>query len=141
MKKIFNCIIIFLCIAIATSIDNGLGKTPQMGWNSWNHFKCNVSETLVKQTTDKIIELGLDKKGYVHVNIDDCWQVDRDNTTKVIIEDKTRFSSGMGSLAKYIHDKGLKFGLYSDAGPMTCQSRPGSYGFEKIDAQTYAKWG
>ncbi len=141
MKQSYSFILILFLIAIGASVDNGLGKTPQMGWNSWNHFKCNINETVLKQTTDKIIELGLDKKGYIYVNVDDCWQTDRDNTTKVIIEDKKKFPSGMGSLAKYVHEKGLKFGLYSDAGSMTCQSKPGSYGFEKIDAETYAKWG
>jgi alpha-galactosidase len=95
---------------------------------------------VIKETADKIVQLGLDKKGYVFVNLDDCWQIDRDNTTKVIIEDKKKFPSGMPALSKYVHSKGLKFGLYSDAGSQTCQGRPGSYGFEKIDAQTYAKW-
>jgi alpha-galactosidase len=123
---------VFICFAMLgtiLAIDNGLGKTPPMGWNSWNHFDCNISETIVKATADRIVELGLDKKGYVYVNLDDCWQIARDNTTKVIIEDKKNFPSGMGALAKYVHDKGLKFGLYSDAGTNTCQGRPGSYGF------------
>ena len=86
------------------------------------------------------MELGLDKKGYSYVNVDDCWQISRDNLTKVIVEDIAKFPAGMPALVKYVHSKGLKFGLYSDAGSQTCEGRPGSYGFEKVDALTYAKW-
>ena len=129
MKSSLWITLVLALVALGTAVDNGLGKTPQMGWNSWNHFNCNINETVLKQTADKIVELGLGKKGYVYVNVDDCWQIDRDSTTKVIIEDKKKFPSGMDGLAKYIHSKGLKFGLYSDAGSKTCQGRPGSYGY------------
>ena len=78
--------------------------------------------------------------GYRYVNIDDCWQKERNDTTKEIIPDPTRFPSGMAALVDYVHSKGLLFGLYSDAGTETCQKRPGSYGYETIDANTYAKW-
>ncbi len=62
------------------ALNNGLGLTPQMGWNSWNKFACNINENLIKQTADKIVEMGLDKLGYKYVNIDDCWNaVERDS--------------------------------------------------------------
>ena len=103
MKILYAVFIFMVLFGIVVTIDNGLGKTPPMGWNSWNHFNCNISENLIKATADRIVELGLDKKGYVYVNLDDCWQIDRDNTTKVIIEDKKNFPSGMAALGKYIH--------------------------------------
>lgn len=70
--------LLLICLScLAVSIDNGLAKTPQMGWNSWNHYNCDINETVIKQTADKMVELGLDKKGYVYVNVDDCWQIAR----------------------------------------------------------------
>ncbi len=131
---------IILLVVFTTALDNGLGKTPPMGWNSWNKFHCNINETLIKQTADLIVSTGLAAKGYKYVNLDDCWQIDRNRTTSEIIEDKSKFPSGMAALGEYIHNKGLLFGLYSDAGFKTCQGRPGSLGYEKIDAATYAKW-
>ena len=117
-----------------------LAKTPPMGWNSWNKFACNVSEKLIKETADAMVETGMKEAGYEYVVIDDCWQVSRD-TAGNIIPDAARFPSGMKALADYVHSKGLKFGLYSDAGTATCQKRPGSKGFEEKDAKQYASWG
>ncbi len=76
-SKLKLVLLIFINLSLIYSIDNGLGKTPPMGWNGWNQFQCEVNETVVKQAADKIIELGLDKKGYVHINLDDCWQTGR----------------------------------------------------------------
>jgi alpha-galactosidase len=111
-----------------------------MGWNSWNKFGCDVSEQLIKETADAMVASGMKDAGYQYVVIDDCWQVDRDAQGN-IIADPQRFPSGMKALADYVHSKGLKFGLYSDAGMMTCQERPGSRGYEFQDARTYAAWG
>lgn len=131
---------LFLLVAVALSLDNGLGLTPPMGWNSWNRFGCGINETLIKQTADLMVSTGLAAKGYRYINLDDCWQVDRNATTKEIIEDKIKFPSGMAALGEYIHSKGLLYGLYSDAGYKTCEGRPGSLGYETVDANTYAKW-
>jgi alpha-galactosidase len=117
-----------------------LAKTPPMGWNSWNKFACNVSEELIKGAADAIVANGMRDAGYQYVVIDDCWQVSRDAEGN-IVPDATRFPSGMKALADYVHSKGLKFGLYSDAGTGTCQGRPGSKGFEEKDARQYAAWG
>jgi alpha-galactosidase len=123
-----------------SALDNGLAKTPPMGWNSWNKFGCEVSEKLVKEMADAMVASGMKDAGYLYVVIDDCWQVKRDDKGR-IVADGERFPSGIKALADYIHAKGLKFGLYSDAGTATCQGRPGSHGFEAIDAGTYAGWG
>eukprot|EP00980_Cylindrotheca_fusiformis_P024916 scaffold12720_cov152-Cylindrotheca_fusiformis.AAC.5 len=121
------------------AVDNGLGLTPPMGWNSWNRFGCNIDETLIKETVDAALDLGLDKLGYVYYNLDDCWQKRR-NATGYIVEDGERFPSSIASLSDYIHSKGVKFGLYSDAGLFTCQRRPGSLNHELRDAKSYKAW-
>lgn len=118
----------------------GLAKTPQMGWNSWNKFASNINEQLVRETADAMVEKGLVDAGYVYLNIDDCWHGERD-AQGFITENKEKFPSGMKSLADYIHSKGLKFGIYSDAGEQTCACFPGSLGHEYQDAYVYAHWG
>ena len=120
------------------ALDNGLGRTPQMGWSSWNHFRCDFNQTLVEKIADAFISLGLDKLGYEYVNVDGCWAKSRDSNN-VIQVDTSKFPDWQG-LINYVHSKGLKFGFYSDAGTLTCQSRPGSLGYEDIDARTYANW-
>jgi alpha-galactosidase len=111
-----------------------------MGWNSWNKFACNVSEQLIRETADAMISTGMHAAGYQYVNIDDCWQVSRDAQGN-IVADPARFPSGIKALADYVHGKGLKLGVYTDAGRLTCQKRPGSYDHEVQDAKTYASWG
>ena len=124
----------------AGSPGNTLAKTPPMGWNSWNKFACNVSEDLIRQTADAMVSSGMKDAGYQYVVIDDCWQVERDANGNIVADGK-RFPSGIKALADYVHGKGLKFGLYSDAGTKTCQGRPGSRGYEFQDARQYAAWG
>jgi alpha-galactosidase len=119
---------------------DGLALTPPMGWNSWNKFGCNVSEKLIREAADALVATGMKDAGYQYVVIDDCWQVKRDDKGR-IVPDPERFSSGMKALADYVHGKGLKFGLYSDAGTGTCEKRPGSKDHEETDARTYAEWG
>ena len=124
----------------AGSPGNTLAKTPPMGWNSWNKFACNVSEDMIRQTADAMVSSGMKDAGYQYVVIDDCWQVERDANGNIVADGK-RFPSGIKALADYVHGKGLKFGLYSDAGTKTCQGRPGSRGYEFQDARQYAAWG
>ncbi|XP_047334217.1 alpha-galactosidase-like [Impatiens glandulifera] len=121
---------------------NGLGLTPQMGWNSWNHFQCQVEEKLIRETADAIVSSGLAALGYKYVNIDDCWaELNRDSKGNLLPRAST-FPSGIKALADYIHSKGLKLGIYSDAGTQTCSTTmPGSLGFEEQDAKTFASWG
>lgn len=122
-----------------TALDNGLGLTPQMGWNSWNHFTCSVNDQLVRDTADAFIANSLHRHGYMYVNIDDCWAKSR-SSDGTIQPDPATFPD-MKALADYIHSKGLKFGLYSSAGTETCAKRPGSLHYETNDANTYAQWG
>jgi len=117
-----------------------LAQTPPMGWNSWNKFACNVSEQLIRETADAMVSSGMQAAGYQYINIDDCWQVSRD-AQGTIVADAARFPSGIKALADYVHSKGLKLGVYTDAGTLTCEKRPGSLGHELQDAKTYAAWG
>jgi alpha-galactosidase len=116
----------------------GLALTPPMGWNSWNKFACNVDEKLIRQMADAMVATGMKDAGYTYINIDDSWHGDRDSLG-FIHPDPTRFPSGMKALADYVHSKGLKLGVYSDAGSQTCGGRPGSRGYEFQDALMYAK--
>jgi len=122
------------------ALDNGLARTPPMGWNSWNHFGCNVSAQLIRETADAMVASGLRDAGFEYVVIDDCWQVARDGDGR-LVADSARFPGGIKPLADYVHAKGLKFGIYTDAGRKTCQGRPGTYGHEVVDARTFAAWG
>jgi len=143
MKRLLSVASLLLFVFCFTDVrahDNGLAKTPPMGWNSWNKFACNVSEKLIKEMADAMVTSGMRDAGYVYLVIDDCWQIDRDAQGN-ILPDPQRFPSGMKALADYVHSKGLKFGLYSDAGTLTCQKRPGSRGYEFQDARQYAAWG
>ncbi|KAI9087958.1 hypothetical protein K1719_030288 [Acacia pycnantha] len=124
------------------SQSNGLALTPPMGWNSWNHFGCNINEDLIKQTADAMVSKGLSSLGYHYINIDDCWgELTRDSQGNLVAKAST-FPSGIKALADYVHSKGLKLGIYSDAGTQTCSKRqPGSLGHEDHDAKTFASWG
>lgn len=122
-------------------LNNGLAKTPQMGWNSWNFFACNINETVIKETADALISTGLAELGYVYVNIDDCWSSTKRDSKGQLIPDPKTFPSGIKALADYVHEKGLKLGIYSDAGAFTCEVRPGSLFHEKDDAELFASWG
>ncbi|KAJ6296512.1 hypothetical protein OIU78_024376 [Salix suchowensis] len=121
---------------------NGLGLAPPMGWNSWNHFHCDIEEKLIRETADAMVSSGLAALGYEHVNLDDCWaELNRDSEGNLVPKTST-FPSGIKALADYIHGKGLKLGIYSDAGSQTCsRTMPGSLGHEEHDARTFASWG
>ncbi|CAI0416436.1 unnamed protein product [Linum tenue] len=122
-------------------ITNGLGMTPPMGWNSWNHFHCDINEKMIKATADGLVSSGLAKLGYVYVNIDDCWAEKTRDCKGNLRPKKSTFPSGIKAVADYVHSKGLKLGIYSDAGYYTCsKTQPGSLGYEEQDAQTFASW-
>jgi alpha-galactosidase len=121
-------------------VSKGLALTPPMGWNTWNKFACNVSDELVRGMADAMVKSGMKDAGYQYIVIDDCWQVSRDPNGNIVV-DQQRFPNGMKAVADYVHSVGLKFGIYSDAGTMTCQKRPAGLGHEYQDARTYASWG
>jgi len=140
MKKNGWLVIFLLCVPLMAQKFDKMALTPPMGWNSWNRFGCDVNEQLIRETADAMVSSGMKAAGYQYVVIDDCWQGERD-ALGFIQPDPGRFPSGMKALADYIHSKGLKFGIYSDAGWKTCGGHPGSRGYEYQDALTYAKWG
>lgn len=121
---------------------------PQMGFNNWNSTHCRdeFDEGMIRGIADKFVSLGLKDAGYQYVNVDDCWanwQRDKDGHLQ---PNPKRFPSGIAALADYIHERGLKFGLYSSAGTSTCEPLqenrgfPGGLGHEKDDAATFASW-
>jgi len=124
---------------IGQSYDS-LALTPPMGWNSWNLFEGDVSEDLIKEIADAMVETGMKDAGYEYIIIDDIWQGGRDNKNN-IIPDHEKIPNGIKTLADYVHSKGLKFGIYSTAAQKTCAGYTASYGFEEQDAQTFADWG
>ncbi len=143
MKKVLLLLsIIFIIIIHANGQKfEGLAETPPMGWNSWNCFACDgINERVIMEIADAMAESGMKEAGYEYIVIDDCWQIGR-REDGTVIADPEKFPSGIKALADYIHSKGLKFGIYSDAGRGTCQNRPGSRGYEFQDARTYASWG
>ena len=119
----------------------GLALTPQMGWNSWNKFACDINEELIRDIADAMVEKGIAEAGYTYINLDDCWHAAERDADGFIQCDLVRFPSGMKALADYVHERGLKLGLYSDAGTHTCGGRLGSLGHEYQDALQYARWG
>ncbi len=123
-----------LKIVIGDTID----LTPQMGWNSWNFFHRSITDAKVRAAADAMVSSGLVEHGWTYVNVDDCWQADRDSEGR--IQGNEKFPD-MKALCEYVHSKGLKFGTYSSPGPKTCAGFTGSYGHEAQDVQTYAQWG
>ncbi|CAN1254880.1 Alpha-galactosidase 1 [Linum perenne] len=111
-------------------------------WNSWNHFHCDIDEKTIKATADALISSGLARLGYTYVNIDDCWAEKTRDSKGNLRPKKSTFPSGIKALADYVHSKGLKLGIYSDAGYYTCsKTQPGSLDYEEQDAKTFASWG
>eukprot|EP00961_Rhodomonas_salina_P125225 1687230-Rhodomonas_salina.1 len=138
-----KAVLISLALLISRSIalDNGVGRTPAMGYNTWNDLGCDgVSDAKIRSVVDKMASLGLKDLGYQYVNIDDCWARERDGDG-VLIPIPEAFPSGIKGVADYVHQKGFKFGLYTDRGSKTCADYPGSLGYERLDAETFAKWG
>ncbi|XP_054708264.1 alpha-N-acetylgalactosaminidase-like [Uloborus diversus] len=148
---LFSTLAFCFSTSVIYGLDNGLARTPPMGWLSWERFVCNIncaddpenciSEKLYMQMADRIVDLGLKDAGYEYVNIDDCWmEKARDNSSR-LTPDPTRFPNGIKAIADYVHAKGLKLGIYTDCGTKTCGGYPGSYEHYDTDAETFAEWG
>jgi alpha-galactosidase len=121
---------------------NSIASTPPMGWNSWNTFGHHISESVIRETADALVSAGLKDCGYEYIVIDDCWSIkDRRNSNGDLIADPEKFPDGIKALADYVHSKGFKLGIYSDAAEKTCSGYPGSLGFEEQDANLWASWG
>lgn len=116
-------------------------NTPPMGWNSWNTFAHNIDEKLILESADRMVESGMRDAGYRYLVIDDCWAKRERDENGRLVPDPEKFPHGMRYVADYVHEKGLLFGMYSCAGMMTCAGYPGSFGYEFVDAATFAEWG
>jgi len=135
------CVVLaFWSSCLAENTTQPLAATPPMGWNSWNTFGEQINEEVIRGVADKIVTLGLKDLGYQYVVIDDHWEGGRDGQGH-ILANTNKFPHGITALADYIHGKGLKLGIYSDAGTQTCGGEVGSYGHEVDDAATFASWG
>ncbi|MEU4465984.1 lectin [Streptomyces sp. NPDC024017] len=133
--------IALLPVTQAVALDNGLARTPQLGWNDWNSFGCNVSDRLIRETADAMVSSGMAAAGYQYVNIDDCWSTRSRDAGGNLVPDPVKFPNGMKAVADYVHGKGLKLGIYSSAGLTTCAGYPASLGNEQRDANLWASWG
>jgi len=151
----WRALVTILLVAAALALDNGIARTPPMGWSSWNTFGCNVSEALIKEVVDSVVKLGLRDVGYEYINIDDCWfrcsnvslageicysSEDGRDAAGNLVADPIRFPNGMKALADYVHSQGLKFGLYLSSGPLTCSEFVGTWQHEAQDAASLAAW-
>ncbi len=123
------------------ALNNGLAVTPPMGWNDWNRYGCGISDSLVRKQADAMVSSGLKAVGYHYINIDDCWEASSRDSSGNLVPDHNKFPNGIKVVADYVHSKGLKLGIYNDAGTKTCAGYPGMYGHEQQDANTYASWG
>jgi len=138
-------------VASVSGLDNGLARTPPMGWLTWERFRCNtdcdndpkncISENLMKEMADAMVAGGFRDAGYEYVIVDDCWLDASRAPDGQLRPDPKRFPNGIKALADYIHSKGLKFGIYEDFGTHTCAGYPGSEYYMQMDAQTFADWG
>uniref|UniRef100_A0A8C7YS43 Alpha-galactosidase n=1 Tax=Oryzias sinensis TaxID=183150 RepID=A0A8C7YS43_9TELE len=146
-------LLVFACVLCGSTLalNNGLMRTPPMGWLAWERFRCDIdcqndpknciSENLFMDMADRLSEDGWRELGYVYINIDDCWSsMERDENGR-LQPDPKRFPGGIHKLARYMHDRGLKLGIYGDMGTHTCGGYPGTT-LDKIqiDAQTFADW-
>ncbi|KAF7648807.1 hypothetical protein LDENG_00151420 [Lucifuga dentata] len=143
---------LLVLICVGGALDNGLLKTPPMGWMAWERFRCDVDceedpdncigEQLFRNMTDRLAEDGWKELGYEYIIIDDCWMSMLRSKEGRLQPDPFRFPSGIPRLARYVHDRGLKLGIYADMGTHTCMGYPGTT-LDKIeiDAQTFASWG
>ncbi|XP_060633131.2 alpha-N-acetylgalactosaminidase [Anolis sagrei] len=150
--KLINSAFLLSLIPLALALENGLMRTPPMGWLSWERFRCNtdcksdphncISEKLFMDMADRLAMDGWRELGYVYVNIDDCWTAKERSATGQLIPDPERFPSGIKALADYVHGRGLKLGIYGDIGTFTCGGYPGTT-LDRIeqDALTFAQWG
>lgn len=120
---------------------NGAALTPPMGWSSWNTFRQNISEDIILGTAAAMKKSGLLEAGYQYINLDDCWQSSLRDADGKLQGDLEKFPNGIPHLISQINQMGMKVGLYSSNGTLTCEDLPASLGRETLDAQTIAEWG
>lgn len=143
-------VVIAVHVSGVITLENGLARTPPMGWLAWERFRCNtdckndpdncISENLFRTMADIVVSEGYSNLGYEYINVDDCWLEKERNQYGELVPDRTRFPRGMKALADYVHTKGLKFGIYEDFGNYTCAGYPGIINHLEQDAETFASW-
>lgn len=136
----FSFIVSALLAAPVSAVNNGLARTPQMGWNNWNSLGCDVSESLLLDTSKVLLSSGLKDVGYNYVVLDDCWSDGR-GKDRYLIVDKEKFPNGMNYVSDTLHDMGFLYGMYSSAGELTCARYAGSLDYEEEDAKSFTSWG
>jgi alpha-galactosidase len=143
ISRILTILTILTASTTALILPNNVGKLPALGWNSWNAFHCDITETVFLDAAQQMVDLGFKAAGYQYVNIDDCWSMKngRDPVTNRLLPNLTRFPDGIKGTADKVHALGLKIGIYSSAGGTTCAEYPASLYNEDLDAQTWADWG
>ncbi|XP_002192599.5 alpha-N-acetylgalactosaminidase isoform X2 [Taeniopygia guttata] len=150
---VLSGLVLALALALpSVALENGLARTPPMGWMSWERFRCNVdcqadprnciSEQLFFEMADRLAEDGWRELGYEYINLDDCWAAKQRDAAGQLVPDPKRFPRGIKALTDYVHARGLKLGIYGDLGIFTCGGYPGTM-LENVkqDAQTFAAWG
>lgn len=141
MKKILFVIAFGISLQTIAQKYENLALTPPMGWNSWNTFETKINEEMVMAMADAMVSSGMRDAGYVYLVLDDGWMSKERDSAGNLVPDPQKFPRGMKVVADYVHSKGLKFGLYNDAGTKTCAGYPGARGYEYQDARLYAKLG
>ena len=121
--------------------NNGAALTPPMGWSSWNIFRQRIDEKVILEIADAMDKSGLRDAGYIYVNLDDCWQSSMRDENGRLQGDLSTFPHGIKWLVNQVNDKGMKLGIYSSNGTLTCEDLPASLYNERIDAETFAEWG
>ena len=137
------CAVLFVML-LTTPVcasDDGLARTPPMGWNSWNIFQADIDEGKIRAIADAMVSSGMRDAGYIYLVLDDGWMAEERDENDRLVADPKKFPCVMKAIGDYIHSKGLKYGIYEDRGEMTCQQLPGSFGYEQIDMDTFADWG
>ncbi|XP_023241723.1 alpha-N-acetylgalactosaminidase-like isoform X2 [Centruroides sculpturatus] len=150
MGNVMLLLILSVLIPRIYSLNNGEALTPPMGWLAWERFKCNIncdrdpnnciSEKLFMEMADHLVKDGFREVGYQYINIDDCWMSRHRDKNGHLVADPKRFPNGIKFLAKYMHDRNLKLGIYQDFGLLTCMGYPGIVGHMETDAKTFAEW-
>lgn len=130
-----------LHVVATKTYDNGVALTPPMGWSSWNTFRQNIDEKIIRETAQAMKDTGLIEAGYQYLNLDDCWQSSLRDEQGRLQGDLTNFPSGMKKLVEDVNALGMKLGLYTSNGTLTCEDLPASLGHEETDARTLAEWG
>lgn len=139
-KTIIILFILFSSVIAQAQKFEGLALTPPMGWNSWNTFRTDINEQLIREIADMLVSSGMRDAGYTYLVLDDGWMTMQRDSQGNLVPDPEKFPGGLKALVDYVHAKGLKFGMYNCAGTLTCQKFPGTRGYEYQDAKNYAAW-